>query len=84
MEYSAVRIDCEADMLANLKRQLEIHNQISPLTPAEFEHILNHLNTGSVFERAKVLRDKFALKRDNDDTVYISFLNCDDWCMNEF
>ena len=22
MEYSAVRIDCEADMLANLKRQL--------------------------------------------------------------
>ena len=84
MEYSAVRIECEADMLANLKQQLEIHNQITPLTPAEFERILNHLNTGSVFERAKVLRDKFALKRDNEDTAYISFLNCDEWCMNEF
>ncbi|MDI1293445.1 MAG: type I restriction endonuclease subunit R [Methylobacter sp.] len=84
MEYSAVRIDCEADMLANLKRQLEIHNQITLLTQPEFERLLNHLNTGSVFERAKVLRDKFALKRDNEDTAYISFLNCDDWCMNEF
>ena len=84
MEYSAVRIDSEADRLANLKRQLEIHNQISPLTPSEFERILNHLNTGSVFERAKVLRDKFALKRDNYETVWLTFLNCDEWCMNEF
>lgn len=84
LEYSLVRIEHEADMLANLKRQLEIHNQDITLTPPEFERLLNHLNTGSVFERAKVLRDKFALKRDNDDTVYISFLNCDDWCMNEF
>ncbi len=84
MEYSPVRIEHEAAMLANLKRQLEIHNQDITLSPAEFERILNHLNTGSVFERAKVLRDKFALKRDTDDTLYISFLNCDDWCMNEF
>ena len=84
MEYSAVRIECEADMLANLKRQLEIHNQNITLTQTEFERILNHLNTGSVFERAKILRDKFALKRDNNETAYISFLNCDDWCLNEF
>jgi type I restriction enzyme R subunit len=84
MEYSFVRIEHEADMLANFKRQLEIHNQDVTLTQVEFERILNHLNTGSVFERAKVLRDKLALKRDNDDTVYISFLNCDEWCMNEF
>lgn len=31
MEYSTVRIEHEAEMLANLKRQLEIHNQITPL-----------------------------------------------------
>ena len=31
MEYSAVRIENEADMLANLKRQLEIHNQVITL-----------------------------------------------------
>ncbi|MGZ8928565.1 MAG: type I restriction endonuclease, partial [Methylobacter sp.] len=84
MEYSPVRIEHEADMLANLKQQLEIHNQDITLTSPEFERILNHLNTGNVFERAKVLRDKFALKRDDNHTVYISFLNCDEWCMNEF
>lgn len=84
MEYSFIRIEHEADMLANLKRQLEIHNGDISFSKSEFERILNHLNTGSVFERAKILRDKLALKRDNQDTVYVSFLNCDDWCMNEF
>ncbi|MDO9168321.1 MAG: type I restriction endonuclease subunit R [Methylobacter sp.] len=84
MEYSPVRIEGEAEMLANLKRQLEIHNQDITLTPAEFERILNHLNTGTVFDRAKILRDRFPLKRDNNETVWLTFLNCDDWCMNEF
>ncbi len=84
MEYASVDIEDEAAMLANLKRQLEIHNDEITLTHTEFERILNHLNTGSVFERAKILRDKFALKRDNNETAYISFLNCDDWCLNEF
>ena len=89
MEYARVRIDDEAAMLANLKRQLEIHNGDIQLTQAEFERILNHLNTGSIVERARILRDKFALKREAAngkaaETVYISFLNCDDWCINEF
>ena len=84
MEYASVAIEDEAAMLANLKHQLEIHNKGITFTQTEFERVLNHLNTGSVFERAKILRDKFALKRDNNDTAYISFLNCDDWCLNEF
>jgi len=84
MEYAFVQIDDEAAMLANFKRQLELHNAGISLSKPEFERILNHLNTGSVFERAKILRDKFALKRDNNETAYISFLNCDDWCLNEF
>jgi len=84
MEYAFVRIDDEAAMLANLQRQLEMHNKDITLSRTEFERILNHLNTGSVFERAKILRDKYALKRDNNETAYISFLNCDDWCLNEF
>ncbi|MER0216912.1 MAG: type I restriction endonuclease subunit R [Nitrosomonas sp.] len=89
MEYARVRIDDEAAMLANLKCQLEIHNGDIQLTQAEFERILNHLNTGSIVERARILRDKFALKREAAngkaaETVYISFLNCDDWCINEF
>jgi len=84
MEYSKVVIDDEAAMLANLKRQLEIHNKDIKLTPSEFERVLIHLNTGSTFDRAKILRDRFALKRDNEETIYLTFLNSDDWCMNEF
>ena len=84
MEYDSVTLDDEAAMLANLKQQLQVHNKDIQFTATEFDRILNHLNTGSVFERAKILRDKFALKRDNGETAYISFLNCDDWCMNEF
>lgn len=83
MEYGLVAIEDEAGMLANLKRQLEIHNNIS-FTATEFERVLNHLNTGGVFERARILRDRFALKRDNNDTTYIRFINSDDWCLNEF
>ncbi len=89
MEYSRVRIDDEAAMLANLKRQLEIHNGDIQLTQAEFERILNYLNTGGIVERAKLLRDRFALKREAAngqpaETIWLSFLNCEDWCQNEF
>jgi type I restriction enzyme, R subunit len=84
MEYARVDIEDESAMLANLKRQLEIHNKNISFTPNEFDRVLNHLNTGSVFDRAKILRDKYALKRDNSEVVYLSFINSDDWCLNEF
>ncbi|HMW21308.1 MAG TPA: type I restriction endonuclease, partial [Nitrosomonas sp.] len=89
MEYARVRIDDEAAMLANLKRQLEIHNGDIQFTQAEFERILNYLNTGGIVERAKTLRDRFALKREAAngqavETIWLSFLNCEDWCQNEF
>jgi type I restriction enzyme R subunit len=83
MEYSRIVIDNEAGMLANLKKQLEVHNKFT-FTNNEFNRILNHLNTGGVFDRAKVLRDRFALKRDDDSVDWITFINMDDWCLNEF
>jgi type I restriction enzyme R subunit len=85
LEYQRVSIDNEAGMLANLKRQLEVHNGNISLTQGEFARILNKLNTGGVTERARILRDRYALQRDADgETAYISFLNSDDWCQNEF
>jgi type I restriction enzyme R subunit len=89
LKYTRVKIKDQAAMLANLKQQLEIHNGNITLSKNEFDLILNHLNTGTVIERAKILRDKYALKREATDgkpaeTIYISFLNCDEWCRNEF
>lgn len=83
LAYSYVTINDEDDLLSNLKSQLEKHNNIS-LSAKEFSKVLNHLNKGNVFERAKILRDKMQLTRDNGDSVYIEFLQQDHWCQNQF
>ncbi|MDO6392076.1 type I restriction endonuclease subunit R [Pontibacter sp. BT731] len=81
--YSYVTIKDEQALLANLKTQLEKHNQVS-LTEKEFERILNHLNKGNVFDRAKVLRDKMQLTKDDGTSVYLEFLQQEHWCKNLF
>ncbi|MEY2862695.1 MAG: hypothetical protein RLY58_402, partial [Pseudomonadota bacterium] len=85
--YQRVQIANEAAMLHNLRQQIEIHNQITdkPLTDTEWKKVISHLNAGNtVFERAKILRDKYSLSRDDGSTKYLRFLNSDDWCRNEF
>lgn len=81
--YEPVSIRNEADLLANLKRQLEKHNGVQ-LTDADFAKVLNHLNKGNVFERAKTLRDRFQITRDNGESIYIEFLNQEYWCQNQY
>lgn len=81
--YERVTIRNEQGLLANLLRQLEAHNDIR-LSAEEFGRILAHLDRGNVFERAKTLRDRFNLTRDDNSTRSIQFLNCQDWCRNRF
>jgi type I restriction enzyme R subunit len=83
LTYETVSIKDEAELLANLKRQLEKHNQTT-LSQTEFNRVLNHLSKGNVFEKAKILRDKFALPLDDGTTRYIEFLNSEHWCQNLF
>jgi type I restriction enzyme R subunit len=81
--YEKVVIRDERYLLKNLKRQLEKHNN-KTLSDSEFEKILNHLNRGTVFDRAQILRDKMHLKRDDDSSTYIEFLDVANWCQNQF
>ncbi|MCH9741796.1 MAG: type I restriction endonuclease subunit R [Proteobacteria bacterium] len=83
LKYEAVSIKDEAELLANLKCQLEKHNQTT-LTATEFNRVLNHLSKGNMFEKAKILRDKYALPLDDGTTRYIEFLNSEHWCQNLF
>lgn len=83
MEYEHITIPDEATLLVNLKSQLEKHNQLT-LSDAEFRKVLNHLNKGNVFDRAKILRDKMHLVRDDGSNAYIEFINSREWCQNEF
>ncbi len=81
--YEAVPIPDEAALLANFRVQLEKHNKTT-LSDTEFSRVLNHLNKGNVFEKAKILRDKFALLKDDGETSYIEFLDNQHWCQNRF
>jgi type I restriction enzyme R subunit len=83
LDYDPIKLKDEADLLTNLKTQLEKHNQTS-FSDAEFALILNHLSKGNTFDKAKTLRDKFALTRDNATTSYIEFLNQQARCQNEY
>jgi len=81
--HALVTIKDEAALLANLKTQLEKHNN-TQLSEGEFARVLNYLNKGNIFDRAKLLRDRFALPLDNGQTKHIEFLNLEHWCQNQF
>lgn len=81
--YEKVLIRDESELLSNLKKQLERHNK-TILDDVEFTRILNHLNKGNVFEKAKILRDKYALTREDGTTKYIEFIDTEHWCQNLF
>ncbi|WP_213280139.1 type I restriction endonuclease subunit R [Chryseobacterium indologenes] len=82
--YKYITIVDEAGLLSNLKAQIEIHNNIR-FSDSEFEKVLNILNKGSVFEKAKILRErKHHIIRDNGDNLYFEFLNIEHWCQNEY
>lgn len=83
LDYERISLKNEVDLENNLKKQIEIHNKIS-LNDNEFKKILNHLNKGTIFDKAKTLRDKFALNLENGDIKYIEFLNTQNWCQNTF
>jgi len=81
--YESVAIRTADELRANLKQQLEKHNEVS-LTNAEFARVLNHLDKGNVFERAKILRDRMQLTRDDGSSLYLQFLNTEHWCQNQY
>ena len=81
--HKAVVIKTENDLLSNLKSQLEKHNKTT-FTASEFDRIVIHLSKGNIFDKAKTLRDKYVLLKDNGDKSYIEFINQDFWCQNQF
>lgn len=81
--YERVSIKDEEAMLANLKRQLEKNNKVE-LSDGEFRQIVNALSKGSIFDRAKVLRDRVAYRNAEGKTRTVELINQRHWCQNEF
>lgn len=82
--YDKVVIKDEDDLLVNLKKQLEKHNN-KEFSDSDFKQILNHLTkSNNVFEKALLLRDKFSFRNDKNELVYVEFINMDFWCQNQY
>lgn len=86
--WEEVVIPDAAALKANLKRQLEKHNRSeldgTNLTDAEFAKVMNHLDKGNVFDKAKILRGRMQLTRDDGSSAYLQFLNNEEWCRNQY
>ena len=81
--YQNVTIKDGDVLVSNLKAQLEAFNK-TVFSNKEFDIILNHLAKGNVFEKAKTLRDRFNITRENGDSFYLRFYNSEDWTNNLF
>jgi len=80
--FEYLTINTESELISNFRTQLEAYNKIS-LSDEEFNRILIHLDGGSVFAKAKKLRDRYALNI-GSETIYIEFFNTAEWCKNIF
>jgi len=83
LNYQLVKIPDGNTLVSNLKAQLEAFNKTT-FSQKEFDNILNHLAKGNVFEKAKTLRDRFHITKDNGDSFYVRFFNSQNWNENLF
>lgn len=81
--YEKITIKDESQLLSNLKTQIERSNDLAPLSATEWKQVISFLNTGTVFERAKNLRDQLPIKFDDGSSRHIFFLS-DDPSKNHF
>ena len=78
--YTSVNINDYHDLEENFKKQFSLFNASKldkPLTDKEWERVFNYLLGKSVFQSAKILRDKFILERDDGKKVYVALLDED-------
>lgn len=78
--YSTVSIPDYDALLDNFKVQFAEFNKDKidkPFSAKEWERIFNIIDGKSVFQSAKILRDKFVLERDDGTKTYLSFFDQD-------
>lgn len=80
--YEFIDMSNYDDVLANFRRQFcKVNRDVlvdgkgsTELSDAEFEKIMLRLDNHTVYESAKILREKWILELDNGKTVYVQFL----------
>ncbi|WP_306426524.1 type I restriction endonuclease subunit R [Bacillus wiedmannii] len=86
--YQPVKIADYDALLTNFKNQLNRFNEHKldgrPLTDIEFKRILTLIEGKSVYDSAKILRDKLLIEREDGSQLYVELINTKDWCKNLF
>lgn len=86
--YKQIIANDESQLEKNFRTQLYLHNQAKmkskPFSDKEFERIKIFLDGKSVFQSAKLLRDKMPLIRDDGTEVNIEYFDSKQWCKNIF
>lgn len=86
--YEAVHLKDYDDVLANFRAQLNKFNESKlfgkPLTDQEFKRVLVEIEGKSIYESAKILRDKLLIEREDDNHVYLELINTRNWEDNLF
>lgn len=72
--YEKINVKDENSLVENLKIQLEKLNE-RKFSQSEFNKIQTYLAGGTIFDKAKKLREKFELLTDKGEIKYISFLD---------
>lgn len=75
--YDYVELSTYDDVVGNFRKQLALFNakklqekgHAAEFSDAEFKRILIHVENHSVYESAKILRDKYVLQLDDGKTV---------------
>lgn len=73
------------DVVANFRRQFcKVNNKAimtekgtEELSDSEFEKVMLRLENHTIYESAKILREKWVLELDNGNTIYVQFLTDD-------
>lgn len=83
--YKFIKLNNYDDVLVNFREQLAKFNakklaekgHAASFSDAEFNRIMIHVDNHSVYESAKILRDKYVLQLDDGESVYIDFFSGD-------
>ncbi len=79
--FESVSLNNLAELRANLRQSLDQLNRAvlndTPLSDGEFKQIRNALSKGTVFDKAKTLREQLDIVRDDGTPVHICFLHED-------
>ena len=81
--YEYVDMKNYDDVLSNFRKQLARFNAVklmekkgeASFSDAEFDRIMIHLDNHTVYESARLLRDKYVLSLDNGESVYLDFFS---------